>query len=316
MLDQNLTAPRYKFQDPKTTLSGKNRARIALSNPTTLWFNTGTICNISCANCYIKSSPTNDTLVHITAEEVLSFLCQLKNRKWPVYEIGFTGGEPFINPEILEMIEYCLKANYEVLILTNAMQPMMRKSVQTKLIQLNSVYPEKLILRISLDHFSETRHNHERGLGTFQKTLEGMDWLRDVGINMKVAGRTIWDESESDIRLGYENLFRTRNYNIDARDPKQTVLFPEIDENFDIPEITADCWKILGKDPNTIMCSSSRMVVKRKGSEKPVVLACTLIESSSEFELGHTLKDAEIDVALNHKNCSKFCVLGGANCSP
>ena len=316
MLDQNLTVPRHKFQDPKTTLSGKNRARIALNNPTTLWFNTGTICNISCANCYIKSSPTNDTLVHITAEEVLSFLCQLKNRKWPVYEIGFTGGEPFINPEILKMIEYCLKANYEVLILTNALQPMMRKSVKTKLIQLNSLYLGKLTLRISLDHFTETRHNHERGLGTFQKTLEGMDWLRDVGISMKVAGRTIWDESESDMRLGYENLFRTRNYNIDARDPKQTILFPEIDEKFDIPEITTDCWKILGKDPNTIMCSSSRMVVKRKGSEKPVVLACTLIESISEFELGPTLKDAEIDVALNHKNCSKFCVLGGANCSP
>ena len=126
----------------------------------------------------------------------------------PVLEhLDFTGGEPFINPEILKMIEYCLKANYEVLILTNAMQPMMRKSVKTKLVQLNSSHPGKLTLRISLDHFNETRHNHERGLGTFQKTLEGMDWLRDVGISMKVAGRTIWDESESDIRLGYENLF-------------------------------------------------------------------------------------------------------------
>ena len=63
------------------------------------------------------------------------------------------------------------------------------------------------------------------------------------------------------------------------------------------------------------MCSSSRMVVKRRGATHPVVLACTLLPHDAQFELGKTLEEAERDVALNHPHCAKFCVLGGASCS-
>ena len=85
--------------------------------------------------------------------------------------------------------------------------------------------------------------------------------------------------------------------------------------DIEVPEITTDCWGILNKSPNDIMCSSSRMVVKRKGADKPAVLACTLLAYAPEFELGETLAEAERDVALNHPHCAKFCVLGGASCS-
>jgi hypothetical protein len=88
-----------------------------------------------------------------------------------------------------------------------------------------------------------------------------------------------------------------------------------MDETVDVPEITTDCWTILNKKPSSVMCSSSRMVVKRKGAEKLAVLACTLLPYSPEFELGETLQEAERDVALNHPHCAKFCVLGGASCS-
>ena len=63
------------------------------------------------------------------------------------------------------------------------------------------------------------------------------------------------------------------------------------------------------------MCASSRMIVKRKGSNSPAVLACTLIPYDNQFELGPTLADAAWPVSLNHPNCAKFCVLGGASCS-
>ena len=94
-----------------------------------------------------------------------------------------------------------------------------------------------------------------------------------------------------------------------------TVLFPEMDERIEVPEITTACWGILDKSPDAIMCASSRMVIKRKGAEKPTVLACTLLPYAPEFELGSTLEEAERDVALNHPHCAKFCVLGGASCS-
>jgi len=93
------------------------------------------------------------------------------------------------------------------------------------------------------------------------------------------------------------------------------MLFPEMDENVEVPEITTGCWDTLGKSPRDVMCASSRMVVKRKGAEKPAVLACTLLPYAPEFELGETLAEAERDVPLNHPHCAKFCVLGGASCS-
>ncbi|MGB7317421.1 MAG: radical SAM protein, partial [Planktotalea sp.] len=124
MKDLNVqTLPAEKFSDPFVTHKGEKRASVALSNAQTLWFNTGTLCNIECANCYILSSPKNDALVYITAAEVRDYLDQLEQRKWGVREIAFTGGEPFMNPEMIEMTRASLERGYDVLILTNAMRP-------------------------------------------------------------------------------------------------------------------------------------------------------------------------------------------------
>lgn len=304
-----------KFEDPDVTAKGEPRATVALTNPQTLWFNTGTLCNIECVNCYIESSPSNDALVYITCNEMVEYLDQLEERAWNVREIAFTGGEPFMNPDMIPMARKALERGYEVLILTNAMRPMMRKSVQKGLLALNSEFPGKLTMRVSVDHFRADLHDEERGAGSFDKTLDGMCWLRDNGFQMAIAGRTMWGETELDSRAGYAQFFRSHGFRIDANDPGQTVLFPEMDETVEVPEITTACWGILNKSPEAVMCSSSRMVVKRKGAEKPSVLACTLLAYDKEFELGRTLAEAERDVALNHPHCAKFCVLGGASCS-
>ena len=310
------TPPNFgKFQNPEITAKGEQRAEVALTNPKTLWFNTGTLCNITCVNCYIESSPENDRLVYITRAEVEDYLDQLEDRNWPVSEIGFTGGEPFMNREMVDIAEAALARGYDVLILTNAMRPMMRRSVQEGLLRLSAAYPGKMTLRISLDHFDPKYHEEERGAGSYDKTLEGMRWLRDNDLHMTVAGRTMWSETETESRKGYAELFMREGFAIDAFDPMQTVLFPEMDESVEVPEITTACWGILNKNPNDIMCASSRMVVKRKGAERPAVLACTLLAYSSEFELGETLAEAERSVKLNHPHCAKFCVLGGASCS-
>lgn len=309
------TANAGKFQNRHVTADGSDRASVALSKPETLWFNTGTLCNIECANCYILSSPTNDALVYITADEVTSYLDQIEARGWPIREIGFTGGEPFMNPQMIDMARACLSRGYEVLILTNAMRPMMRKSMRAGLLELRDDYRDKLTLRISVDHYRPELHDEERGAGSFEKTLEGMRWLRDSGFRMAVAGRTVWGDSDAESRAGYAAFYERNGFDIDAGDPGQTVLFPEMDETAEVPEITTACWGILNKSPTEVMCASSRMVVKRKGAPSPTVLACTLLPYSPEFELGETLEEAERDVHLNHPHCAKFCVLGGASCS-
>ena len=304
-----------KFSDPLLTARGERRATVALRDPQTLWFNTGTLCNITCANCYIESSPRNDSLVYLSAEDVSDYLRQLSERGWAVREIGFTGGEPFMNPEMVEMARRALEAGYEVLILTNAMRPMMRPRVMAGIEALVRAHGERLTFRVSLDHHGAALHDRERGEGSFARTLDGMDRLSGLGARLAVAGRVEMAESEHEAREGYARLFAERGYRIDACDPGRCVLFPEMDASVDVPEITTACWGILGKSPDSVMCASSRMVVRRKGAERPAVIACTLLPYDPQFELGVTLAEAEGEVALNHPHCAKFCVLGGASCS-
>ncbi len=304
-----------KFQDSFVTADGAVRASVPLSHPETLWFNTGTLCNITCTNCYIDSSPTNDALVYLSADEVAGYLDQLGQRGWPVREIGFTGGEPFMNPAMIEMARVALTRGFRVLILTNAMGPMMRPQMRKGLVALGQEFGDLLTLRVSVDHFKANLHDSERGKGCFDKTLKGMKWLRDNGLRMTLAGRTVWGETEDASRAGYAAFYARHGFAIEAQDPGQTVLFPEMDASVEVPEITTACWGILGKSPEDVMCASSRMVVKRKGAAQPVVLACTLLAYEAEFELGETLAEAERPVQLNHPHCAKFCVLGGASCS-
>jgi hypothetical protein len=209
-------------------------------------------------------------------------------------------------------------------VLTNAMQPMLRPRIREGLLALRDAYGDRLVLRISLDHYTRALHEEERGPETFDKTLEGIDWLAAHGFSLALAGRTCWGEGEADARAGYAALIAARAWPLDADDPASLVLFPEMDEEADVPEITESCWGILGKSPSAVMCASSRMVVKRRGAATPVVLPCTLLAYDPAFEMGTTLADAAhadggmFDhgaVKLCHPHCAKFCVLGDGACS-
>ncbi|HUS54985.1 MAG TPA: radical SAM protein [Thermohalobaculum sp.] len=314
-VDRTPNNPLEKFTDPDWTAAGEPRAKVALGALKTLWFNTGTLCNIECRNCYILSSPSNDALVYLTLAEVEAYLDEIAALGLPTTEIGFTGGEPFMNPDIIAMTEAALGRGHRMLILTNAMRPMMRARVRKGLAALAARFGDQLVLRVSLDHYSAARHDEERGQGSFEITLNGMRWLRDAGIRMVVAGRSLWGEDAVAARAGYAALFAAEGFAIDAARPAECVLFPEMDEAAPVPEITTACWGILGKTPDGVMCSSARMVVKRRGAARPAVLACTLLAYDPRFELGETLAEAGGEVALNHPHCAKFCVLGGASCS-
>ena len=303
-----------KFKDPDITADGQERAVVALTHLRTLWFNTGSLCNITCRNCYMDSSPTNDDLVYLTRGEVQAYLDEIKQEALPVDEIAFTGGEPFMNPDILGMIEDALINGYRVLVLTNAMKPMSHK--RAELLRLKQDYEGKLTLRVSIDHHTREKHEDIRGPNTWQPMIEGLRWLAEQKFSIAVAGRSCWDESEKLARLGYSELFTQKNIPVDSHDHSTMIIFPEMDSKEDVPEITASCWEILDVAPEMMMCATSRMVVKRKGAEKPVVMPCTLLPYDTTFELRHALADSADTVKLNHPHCAKFCVLGGSSCSP
>jgi uncharacterized Fe-S cluster-containing radical SAM superfamily protein len=303
-----------KFRDPRITAKGEARAHVALGALETLWINTGTLCNITCANCYIESSPRNDALSYISAAEVAAFLNEAETSRLPLQEVGFTGGEPFMNPDFLVMLQDALKRGFKALVLTNAMKPMMNHA--KGLLALHQQYGARLTLRVSLDHPDPAIHDAERGAGTFDRTLEGLRFLASHGFRLHIAGRAAFGAGqEAALRAEFAAVFAAHGIAVDAADPVALMLFPEMNAQADVPEITEACWGILGKSPDSLMCASARMVVKRKGAARPAVLACTLLAYDPQFELGATLAEASRPVALNHPHCSKFCVLGGAACS-
>jgi uncharacterized Fe-S cluster-containing radical SAM superfamily protein len=309
---RSLPVPR-KFQDPFVTATGQRRAQVALKALETLWFNTGTLCNLTCQHCYIESSPRNDRLVYLTATEVTEYLDEIKHAGLPTSLIGFTGGEPFMNPELPDMLEDALSRGLAALVLTNAMKPMIK--CKRALLRLKDRYGDRLTIRVSIDHYGREVHERERGERSWQPTIDGLVWLARNGFSIHVASRRLSGEPEAVIRNGFAGLFAELGVTIDADDRVALTVFPEMDPDAEVPEITEACWSILGKSPESVMCATSRMIVKRKGAPRPAVIACTLLPYDKRFELGRTLHDAGGAVPLNHPHCAKFCVLGGGACS-
>ncbi len=302
-----------KFRDPRVTAQGEIRATVALKRLETLWFNTGTLCNLSCIGCYIESSPRNDRLAYLTRAEVRTYLAEIAAEPLPTTLIGFTGGEPFMNPDIVGMLDDVLSSGLHALVLTNAMLPM--RKLQAPLLALHRLHGSRLKIRVSLDHYTPDGHESERGARSWQPTIDGLVWLAENEFAIDIAGRKLTSEPEEALRAGYARLFAALGVPVDASDPVRLMLFPEMDPVSDVPEITTACWGILHKSPDDVMCASARMVVKRKDAAAPAVVACTLVPYDPRFEMGRTLKDAAGSVALNHPYCASFCVLGGAACS-
>lgn len=302
-----------KFQDPYRTEKGEERASVTLKELKTLWFNTGSLCNLACKNCYIESSPKNDRLSFLTEPEVTVFLREIKDQSLPVGLIGFTGGEPFANPHFLQILSATLEEGFEVLVLTNAFRTIQKYFEE--LTVLRTKFGAKLHLRVSLDHYTPEIHEAERGPKTFDETMMNLGWLVDHGFIVSLAGRSLLKEPLPQALEGYQTLLNSREIKLRLELGQNIVIFPEMDPARNVPEISTDCWSILHKSPDDQMCASERMIVKKKGSSLPTVMPCTLLAYDEQFELGSTLRLSQKTVQLNHRFCAEFCVLGGASCS-
>jgi MoaA/NifB/PqqE/SkfB family radical SAM enzyme len=271
------------------------------------------LCNLTCENCYVESSPRNDRLVYLTTSEVAEYLDEIEREGLGTELIGFTGGEPFMNRSLPAMLDETLSRGHRVLVLTNAMKPMHKK--KAALLSLRERYGDRLTIRVSIDHYGREVHERERGKRSWPPTIDGFKWLAENGFSLNVASRYLSGEPEVELRRGFARLFAELGVPLDAEDPVALMIFPEMDARVDVPEITEACWGILGKSPADIMCATARMVVKHKGAARPTVVACTLLPYDPQFDLGRTLAAARDSVQLNHPHCAKFCVLGGATCA-
>jgi len=203
-----------KFQDPFFTVKGERRARVVLKALETLWFNTGTLCNLTCRHCYIESSPKNDRLVYLTAAEVTEYLDQIEAGGLSTSLIGFTGGEPFMNPELTAMLEDVLSRGLAALVLTNAMKPMAK--CKLALLRLRDRYGDRLTIRVSIDHYGRHAHELERGSRSWAPTIDGLLWLSRNGFSPHVASRRLSEESGHPWEIAGERHVR------DLSDGRQT----------------------------------------------------------------------------------------------
>jgi hypothetical protein len=271
--------------------------RMALQKLQILWVNTGTLCNLACTGCFMESTPVNDALAYFPLPGFLDLLDDAPE------EIGFTGGEPFMNPDLLAMLQATLASGRRALVLTNAMRPMMRLAAPLE--ALVKTYGGRLIVRVSLDHYRAEKHDELRGAGSFAFTMGGLKFLADIGARLAVACRTPWCDSKGSLRTGFAALFSEHGIPLNAGDEGDLVLFPEMNAARPACEVTATALRTLKAPP---MCATSRMVVHRKGADGVRFTPCTLLPDRD-------LASMTDEVVLDHPYCSQFCVYGGASCA-
>jgi pyruvate-formate lyase-activating enzyme len=281
-------------------------ATVAFEQLETLWVNTGTRCNLACGGCYIESSPRNDSLAYFREADLAALLATAPAT---LATVGFTGGEPFLNPDLPAMLADVLARGLAALVLTNAMRPMRRH--EAALTRLKREHGARLALRVSLDHFTAEGHEALRGRNSFAPALAGLAWLSAEGFSPSVAARLPAGEDAEAWRENFAALFAARGLAIDATDPARLVLFPEL-HGEPPPAIPEPAYRALVASGIKPMCATSRMAVLPKDGA-PALAACTLLPSRV---MGTTLAEAAAPITLDHPHCARFCLYGAASCAP
>ncbi len=151
--------------------------RVELTALDNLWFQVaGTLCNLTCAHCFISCSPTNHAFELIRLEQVLEVLKE--SEELGVKEYYFTGGEPFINPDIIEILEATLAIG-PATVLTNATVLKPKHLERLAAAETSSLY--SLEFRVSIDGYSPEMNDPIRGDGTFHKAMNGLHLLLEHG---------------------------------------------------------------------------------------------------------------------------------------
>jgi molybdenum cofactor biosynthesis enzyme MoaA len=297
-----------RAKDWLLTPGGEPRGVIQAHALDELWFHTGTACNLSCPFCLEGSKPGDDRLQLLRFEDANPYIDEALSLG--VKQFSFTGGEPFINKDIIRILDYALR-HRPCLVLTNATEPLMKRLKHLKPLRDQS---DELHFRISLDYADAARHDAARGKGMFAQAVKGLRELHDMGFHVSVAHQKLPGMAGDAVAAGFAEVFRSAGL------PEQLMLveFPEFhppSARVAVPEITGRCMTEFHTEETkrSFMCSFSRMVAKRDGSM--YVYACTLVDDDPDYIVGRTLTEAlQTPVSTKHHRCFS-CFKYGASCS-
>ena len=309
------------FVDPK-----QRDGRTVLED---LWVMQGSLCDLQCKHCYTASSPTNNLLEQIHFEELRPHLDAA--RSWGVQKIYFTGGEVFVNEDVLRArantnddflasLEYALSiAPAEIL--TNGRRYI--RNHWEALERLHRQHGDRLKLRITLESFVPEEHDAIRGKGTFVQTVETVCQFAALGFVPVInAERPLLRVSaDEEIRRGFTELFENRGVTVEVNLIENILemghQLVRIRKNGGQPSpevfITTNCFQTLDKPAESLMCHYSRCLQKIGGRLR--YYPCPVIYDDERFDLGGTLEESFRRVYLGHKNCYDYCMKGkGATC--
>ena len=262
----------------------------------TLWFQVaGTVCNIQCRHCFISSSPTNHSHEMMSLATVRAFLAEAA--ALGVKEYYFTGGEPFLNRELPEMLEATL-AQGPATVLTNAL--LIRPETARSLRRLADASDYSLDVRVSIDGWDAATNDPIRGEGTFGRILAGVAHLAKAGINPVLTVTEACEEAATaQGRTRFLEFLRT----IGLRQPRLKVmpllrLGAEAQRTRAYREWESLAGRTLTADEaQALQCSSSRMVTARG------VYVCPILIDSPDARLASRLADALGPFELRHRAC-------------
>lgn len=291
-----------------------------------LWVMQGSLCDLKCTHCYTASSPTNDRLEQIGFEELRPHLDDAA--RFGVQKIYFTGGEVFVNRDVLRQrspvnAEFLASLSYAleiapVEILTNARHYI--RNHYDALQRLRERHGGRLRLRITLESPRAQEHDEIRGKGTFAQTVETINQLQEMEfVPILTAERPfLTEKTDDEIRSHYRSLFRQPiEVNLIENVMEMGHQLVQLGKQGRAPSqevfVTTNCFSILNKPAKSLMCHFSRCIQKTEG--RLVYYPCPVIYDDARFELGSSLEESFRRVYVAHKNCYDYCMKGsGATC--
>ena len=273
----------------------------------TLWFQVaGTVCNIECTHCFISCSPRNHSHEMMSLADVELRLEEA--RALGVREYYFTGGEPFMNRDMLPILAATLRQG-PATVLTNGM--LLRPEVCRRLRELFDASEYSLDLRVSLDGFDRESHDAIRGQGVWDRVMIGLRNLAEVGLNPVITVTTAAEGvASAEGRTRFLELIRT--FGFDRPRLKVLSLF-RIGAEEQRTRAYEDWERLTGlalteDDARTLQCSTCRMATS-KG-----VYVCPILIEEQEARMGDTLAETLRPFPLKYGACHT-CWVDGVTCT-
>ncbi len=272
-----------------------------------LWFQVaGTRCNLTCTHCFISCSPKNDSFGFLPLETIAARLEE--SVALGVREYYFTGGEPFLHPQMVEILELTLRYG-PASVLTNG--TVLKPQWLERLARAEAAGCYSLEFRVSIDGCTAEMNDPIRGEGTFARALRGVSLLVEHGfLPIITAARTWPEEHDREVIGGFLAMLREAGYSRPRLKILPTLHLGAEEERTHgyAPSERVTTEMLQEYDASQLLCDHARVVTDRG------VHVCPILIEAPDSLLGQTLAAAVRPFLLAHGACFT-CWQYGAICA-